>query len=229
MTHEEEQLAQKATLSLQELPIKWYRKVRQISTSASTTEPPNGNEAEKEPNEEVEKPEQDTMDTSVTQDIFQQDQNDEVSQIEAYIGIHAVLSIIDTDLGPAVEVRSTGNLSQEFFEKYEFIGMDHKLDFISTLFSEDVGKEVFIKRIIPLDNLEYAAPGGKWKLENMFDVGSGYFHCGVKLYSRSEQWTFLGGGKKILMFDVLKPSTVRKREVISYINALTKWTEDRAR
>jgi hypothetical protein len=118
---------------------------------------------------------------------------------ETYARFDGVLSLCDTESGPAIELRSTSKDVQQILETHDFSDFDQKLDaIVSNLFQgkatgyaeddvgADAGKEgafAAIERIIPLDIIDYAAQGGAWDWSNMLNVGSGQLDCGIKVYS----------------------------------------------
>lgn len=145
-----------------------------------------------------------------------------------YAKFDAILNVCDTDSGPAIELRTTSkNFSKELEEHYSLADMDEKMDTILNLSAGDSSK-CFLERIIPLDMIGHAAHGGKWELDNILQVGSGDFHCGIKVYSPASDFQLIGHGKKVLLFDLMADgSPLDRDEVISYINALSKWNTSR--
>jgi hypothetical protein len=114
----------------------------------------------------------------------EQQQQDEEEVTSTYAKFDAVLNVCDTDSGPALEVRTTSKKFSKQMEDFELVDIDKKLDTILNLSGEDSNtNECFLERIIPLDMVGHAARGGKWELENMLQVGSGDFSCGIKVYS----------------------------------------------
>lgn len=151
-----------------------------------------------------------------------------------YAKFDAVLNVCDTDSGPAIEVRTTSfkKFSKQM-EHFELADFDEKLDSILNLsggedsITTNTQHECFLERIIPLGTVGHAARGGKWELENMFQVGSGNFSCGIKVYSTANDFQLIGHGKKILLFDLAEESPIDRDDTITYINSLVKWNSSR--
>jgi len=159
----------------------------------------------------------------------EEEQEEETS---TYAKFDAVLNVCDTDSGPAIELRTTSKKFSKHLDNFELVDFDEKLDTMVNLSGDGSSSgsrtnECFLERIIPLDMIGHAARGGKWELENMLQVGSGDFSCGIKVYSRANEYQLIGNGKKVLLFDLSPFSPVDRDEAIRYINALVKWNTSR--
>lgn len=175
---------------------------------------------------------------------------------ERYARFDAVLSICDTETGPSIEIRTTSDAVQSLslLETHDLVDFDEKMDLISNLHvgdrlddrhrvndDDDIKystpkkdtpsagkyKNAFIERVIPLERVDFAAPGGAFDWENVFHVGSGRLDCGVKVYSSAADYQLIGSGKKVLLFDIADHSPLSRDEVVSHLNALVEWNRAR--
>merc|ERR1711957_426037 len=84
-----------------------------------------------------------------------------------------------------------GSLSAQLCQGYDIIDIDSNFDEVRNCDDEkDEPKDFFepyIERTIPLNNIDYALPGGNWEWENILQVGSGSCSCHVKVYSVAPQ------------------------------------------
>jgi len=228
MINEDDKLIYHGASALQSLPITWYRKVtpkyrkkdEQVNPSHVLGEPSDcDNTLQKLSRPCLRKSPRSIVNVMMG------------GEDDTYVGIDAKLSISDTEKGPAMEVTSTDTKEiEEILEAYNIEDYDTALDTIGnvkTVDGIDIEEEDVIQRTILLGQVDCAAPGGTFDFGNMLRVGSGNFDCGIKVYSSADDFQLIGGGKKVLLFDILKSCSLPKEEVVSYINALVQWDADR--
>eukprot|EP00551_Chaetoceros_affinis_P003703 CAMPEP_0203652140 /NCGR_PEP_ID=MMETSP0088-20131115/29374_1 /ASSEMBLY_ACC=CAM_ASM_001087 /TAXON_ID=426623 /ORGANISM="Chaetoceros affinis, Strain CCMP159" /LENGTH=214 /DNA_ID=CAMNT_0050511571 /DNA_START=44 /DNA_END=685 /DNA_ORIENTATION=+ len=153
---------------------------------------------------------------------------------EYYAGIEAVMSVCDTDEGPALEIKAHGLQFSIFQDRYHILDNDPKLDVLSTFFLEVEGQtkgQDFLERTIPLGMIAHASPGGFWDWKNMINISSGNCDCAVKVYGHPPEEKVFGDGKKLLLFDVLHSSVVGNKSVdrdrlIESLNVLLVWNQE---
>lgn len=156
----------KAACNLQCLKIDWYRKVK--PNDASSTNSSNNTSRKDDLSPPLLK-----RQTS----YFRSTDLDS----EIYVKLEAVLSVCDTNSGPAIELRTTSKDFVGILEKHDLADINKKMDVITNLSGSENSFPI-LERIIPLSMIECAALGGKWDLNNILNVG-GSFDCDVKVYS----------------------------------------------
>jgi len=205
-----------AAYSLQSIPIIWYRKCKSKAKYKA-----GGGDAT-------------SINDSKSTEMHQYN-NDDKNNNESegnYIGIESSLSVIDNKVsGPAVLVSTS--LSAQLCQGYDIIDIDSNFDEVRNCDDEkDEPKDFFepyIERTIPLNNIDYALPGGNWEWENILQVGSGSCSCHVKVYSVAPQRPppLLGSGKKVLLFDVNTSREINRDEIVNHLNLLVEWNRKR--
>jgi hypothetical protein len=192
--NEEEKILQDAVSSLQSVPIVWYRKVKEKKESKTTnasnasfspiTPPP---EQKSRKQLKILKAAQTRSPTStIQQDMNNIELAEDDSDESYYASIEAVMSICDTEKGPALEIKSSGVQCSIFQNKYDILDHNPEIDVISSLFTEGasiLSRQDIIERTIPLSMIHHASPGQYWDWQNMINFSSGYCDCAVKLYS----------------------------------------------
>jgi hypothetical protein len=170
-----------AACLLQNLPISWYRRVKPKPTAsikivAST---------ETDSNENLKESDSSQMQVSKCQRSFFQKKSSPKDGVdsddEKYIKFDAVLSVCDTDLGPAIELRTTSKALAGTLERYDFTDVFKKMDTVLHLSGNEISFPI-LERIIPLSMIDCAALGGTWELDNILNLG-GSVDCGIKVYS----------------------------------------------
>ena len=157
-----------AAYSLQSIPIIWYRKCKSKAKYKA-----GGGDAT-------------SINDSKSTEMHQYN-NDDKNNNESegnYIGIESSLSVIDNKVSGLAVLVST-SLSAQLCQGYDIIDIDSNLDEVRNYDDEkDEPKDFFepyIERTIPLNNIDYALPGGNWEWENILQVGSGSCSCHVKV------------------------------------------------
>jgi hypothetical protein len=219
-SNEEQKALQDAASSLQAVPILWYRKVREkkekISPSTTSKKELDSNIESnlnsKEPQPQPPSPtsaiqEDDSLfklqlrtgANAFTNTIFNDDkekseeQKEEIDDVQYYAGIEAVMSVCDTETGPALEIKAHGLQFSIFQDKYDILDEDPDLDLISSFLLEGIPKgQDFLERTIPLSMIDHASPGKFWDWKNMLNISSGNCDCAVKVY----------GGKSTYIFNI---------------------------
>ena len=215
-TTDEERELYDAARAFQNLPVIWYRKVR---PKAHSNVDPNIND-----NVIVMKRQKSMMHEMVddVKDLLELS-SPKGSDDETYVGINAVLTLCDTDSGPALEIQSTSLAASSVLSMYDIVDVSEDGDVLTSFIGRDDTEEKAIERTIHLSNIDHAAPGGKWQISNMMNVRSGTLSCGIKVYGVAAENQMFGTGSKVLLFDVPSTSSINANEVISHINALVQW------
>ena len=213
-TDEEMQYGQ-AACALQSVPIVWYRKVMpklnvNINTKKGSTISETKSDAQPFPH----KDEKELVDKSIplflkrqmtflqnisttspkisnsNKKTMETSPNDTNERSETYARFEGVLSLCDTESGPALELRSVSKATEQILETHHLSDFDDELDILSMALQRKEEKPVdenrmvaAMERIIPLDIIDYAARGGTWDWANMINVGRGTLDCGIKVYS----------------------------------------------
>ena len=199
---EEQKTLQDAACSMQAVPILWYRKVRARKSPPSTPKKSAikvmkpGNQFVNGSPKNVAAFKDDTLfklqrknsklngvfDTSLFTDDNEKAKEEEEEELY-YAGIEAVMTVCDSDEGPALEIKAHGLNFSIFQNNYEILDIDSKYDVISSFLLEKnkVGQD-FLERTIPLSVIQHASPGGHWDWKNMINMKSGNCDCAVKVY-----------------------------------------------
>ena len=187
---ESDRSTSQAACSLQNIRINWYRRAIRRKTSAGSTDP-----IQKNPETgSKSKSELDNNDLSplfffrsqMSQFIARSSSSEDSMDpdTETYIKLDAVMSVCDTEFGPAIELRTVSQAYTEMLVKYELTDVSKNMDMITNLpVNDHTSPESFpiLERIIPLSMVENAALGGKWDWANILS-GNGDLHCGVKVF-----------------------------------------------
>lgn len=232
---ESDKVTSQAACSLQNIKINWYRRAIRRKTSAGSTDP----EIQKTP-EIGSKSKLDKNDLSplpffrsqMSQFIARSSSSEDSldPDTETYIKLDAVMSVCDTESGPAIELRTVSKAYAEMLVKYELTDVSKNMDMITNLPVNDQTSESFpiLERIIPLSMVENAALGGKWDWANVLSE-NGDLHCGVKVFGSANDFQLIGHGQQILQFDLQKGSVLDRTEAVAHINALIEWNQKRTK
>lgn len=167
-----------AACALQSLPVYWYRRVKpNNATSANVSNTKLEDESLLSPLPLL-KRKMSCFGRSISS---LSSESNSVPDDEIYVKFDAVLSVCDTDSGPAIELRTISKTFAGMLEKYELADINEKMDEITHL-PASLNSFPILERIIPLSMIECAALGGKWDLEKFLNVG-GTVDCGIKVYS----------------------------------------------
>lgn len=167
-----------AACALQSLPVYWYRRVKPTNaTRANVSNTKLEDESLLSPLPLL-KRKMSCFGRSISS---LSSESNSVPDDEIYVKFDAVLSVCDTDSGPAIELRTISKTFAGMLEKYELADINEKMDEITHL-PASLNSFPILERIIPLSMIECAALGGKWDLENFLNVG-GTVDCGIKVYS----------------------------------------------
>lgn len=201
---DEEKTLQDAACSLQAVPILWYRKVREKKKKNDDSSSPSITRKKDivnpvSPTSTIQN--EDDSDLFRLQfrsgpnmfscPMFNDDKSDtgetgedDTDDVQYYAGIEAVMSVCDTESGPALEIKSHGLQFSLFQDKYEILDHDPDLDVISSFLLEGtaVKGQDFLERTIPLSRIHHASPGQYWDWKNMINITSGNCSCAVKVY-----------------------------------------------
>ena len=231
-TTDEENVFAQAADEIQSVPIVWHRKIQpkkitQCSSSSSSGEASSSCsssscnsysigtknvEVEQNYNEHSNRTSITGSPRSVVTALSAGSSSSQDKYSTEYMRFDAVMSLCDTESGPALEIRTATSASRKILrtlETSDLADFDESMDVVSILksskskskskpqsknananankrhvkFEED--EDAVIERIIPLDVIECAAPGGAgvFDWENIFNVGSGNLDCSVKVYS----------------------------------------------
>lgn len=217
MTDEERELYD-AARAFQNLPVIWYRKVR---TKAHPKVDPTLN------NNVIVMKRQKSMVHEMMDDVkdLLELSSPKGTGDETYVGINAVLSLCDTDSGPALEIQSTAVAASSVLNVYDIVDISEDGDVLTSFIGENNTEEKVIERTIHLSDIDHAAQGGKWQISNMMNVRSGTLSCGIKVYGVAAEDQVFGTGSKVLLFDVPTTSSLKTDQIISHINALVQWNK----
>jgi len=185
-----------AACSLQNIKINWYRRAIRRKTSAGSTGTPDPPAQRILQTPEIgSKSKLDNNDLSPLLPFFKQQLSQFIASslseedsmdpdAETYIKLDAVLSVCDTESGPAIELRTVSKAYAEILVNYELRDVSTNLDVITNLPGNDNSLASFpiLERIIPLSMIDSAALGRKWDLANVFSAGSGDPDCDVKVF-----------------------------------------------
>ena len=215
-TTDEERELYNAARAFQNLPVIWYRKVRPKNHSSM------------EPNMDkniIVMKRQKSMMHEMVDDVkgLLEFSPPKESDDDTYVGINAVLSVCDTDSGPALEIQSTYAAASSVLNIYDIVDVREDGDVLTSFIGENNSEEKVIERTILLGDIDHAALGGKWQISNMINARSGTLSCGIKVYGTAAENQMFGTGRKVLLFDVPSTSKIETNEVISHINALVQW------
>ena len=170
-----------AACSLQNLPISWYRRVKPKPTASTKVVAP----TETDSNENLKESDSFPLQVLKRQRSFFQKKSSSEDSVdsddETYIKLDAVLSVCDTDLGPAIELRTTSKALARVLDRYDLTDVSKKMDTVLHLSGHEISFPI-LERIIPLSMIDCAALGGTWELDNILNVG-GSVDCGIKVYS----------------------------------------------
>jgi len=190
---ESDKFTSQAACSLQNIRINWYRRaIRRRKASAGSIDPAQmqktpeiGSKSELDNNDLFSKPFNRNQISIFTARSSSEEDTSMDPDTETYIKLDAVMSVCDTESGPAIELRTMPKAYAEVLVKYELTDVSKNMDIrITDLPVNDHTSESFpiLERIIPLSIIENAALGGKWDWANVLS-GSGDLHCGVKVFS----------------------------------------------
>lgn len=124
-TTEEEKELYDAALQFQNLPILWYRKVRP-KPNVNLINPGTGLVVMKR---------QKSMVHEMVDDVkglLELSPQKSGEEDQMYIGMDAVLSLCDTDTGPAIEIHSTASAASRVMDKYDFADIVDEMDVVTS-------------------------------------------------------------------------------------------------
>lgn len=173
---EEERANQHAACTLQSVPIKWHRKVK---VKMQQKREQNTQIIGSSPQRELKKDEGGNENPKSPQSIIIPIEKDEDTSTHFYTSIEAVMSVCDSESGPALEIKANGHQLYEFMQKYDIVDENADLDVISSF-----NNQYFFERIIPLSMIDHAAPGKYYDFENILHSSRGVCDCAVKVYGR---------------------------------------------
>lgn len=178
-----------AARRLQSVPILWYRKVREKKNNINVEQqqmmvlsPHQWIKIKRE----IKTPESpQSIIEAVDNEAKKEEDGHGLSSEPFYIRIKAVLSVCDTQSGPALEIKASGLDLSQIMRKYDIIDEFPDYDVISS-FTMNVmhsdNDQYFVERIIPLSMIDHTAPGKHYDFVNLIHSSGGICNCDVKVY-----------------------------------------------
>ncbi len=191
---EEERANQHAACTLQSVPIIWHRKVK---VKVQQKQEQNTDQMKASSSQCELKKEAENENPKSPQSVIPTSEKEEDTSTHFYTSIDAVMSVCDSESGPALEIKANENQMylHNFMQKYDIVDENADFDVISSF-----NNQYFFERIIPLSMIDHAAPGKYYDFENILHTSRGICDCAVKVYGRKFPQIILPCGRHFNSF-----------------------------